>query len=111
VSFVHVTDPIIAVVTVFCAACFLSIAFPSINAAYADYISEAPRVDNEIESLEDLSFNSGYIFGPITAGILGQWLGIPGAFSVLGLIGVVLAAILLVITPKNITIKIPKKEL
>lgn len=111
VSFVHVAHPLVAILTVFCAACFISVAFPAINAAYADYISEAPRVDNEIESLEDMSFNSGYIIGPIAAGVLAQFLGIPGAFSVLGLIGVVLAAILLVTTPKNIVIRVPRSAL
>ncbi|MFA5986270.1 MAG: MFS transporter [Parcubacteria group bacterium] len=105
-SFVHVSYAPFAIITIFVAACFISIALPAINAAYADYISEAPCVDSEIEGVEDLSFNSGYIFGPVFAGVLAGLLGIPGAFSVLGLIGVVLAAVLLVVTPKNILIRI-----
>lgn len=105
VSFVYMSQPLAIVLTIFFAACFISIALPAINAAYADYISEAPHVDGEIEGVEDLSFNSGYIIGPILAGVLAEFLGIPAAFSILGVIGVVLAAVLLATTPKHIRIR------
>lgn len=106
VSFVHVSDPIVAILTVFGAACFTSVALPAISAAYADYISESPRVDGEIEGIEDFSSNFGYVIGPILGGVLAEFLGIPAAFSILGLIGVVLAGILLVATPAHINIRI-----
>jgi predicted MFS family arabinose efflux permease len=111
VSFVHISDSLFAILIIFFAACFSSVSLPAISAAYADYISEAPQVDGEIEGIEDVSLNSGYVVGPILAGLLAQFLGIAGAFSVLGLIGVVLAGILLAVTPKSITIRIPKQEL
>ena len=110
-SFVHVSDPIIAILTVFVAACFIGVASPAISAAYADYISEAPQVDGEIEGVEDFSSNFGYVAGPIMAGVLAEFLGIPAAFSILGLIGVVLAGVLLASTPKSIRIRVNKKEL
>lgn len=111
VTFVHVSDPVIAIVTVFVSSCFISVALPAINAAYADYISEAPQVDSEIEGIEDFSFNSGYVVGPILAGVLAEVLNISAAFSILGLIGIVLAGFLLATTPKNIRIRVNKKEL
>lgn len=84
---------------------------PAINAAYADYISEATQVEGEIEGLEDFAFNIGYVLGPISAGVLADTLGMKGAFSILGLLGVILAVILLVVTPKTITIKTRPSEL
>ena len=102
---------IISTVVVFLAACFLSTALPAINAAYADYISEAPQVDEEIEGVEDFSFNFGYIFGPISAGILADFMGIPITFTILGLTGVLLVTVVSLIMPKEINIRVNKKEI
>lgn len=110
-SFVYVTSSIGVLVVVFLASCFLSIASPSISAAFADYISESPRFDGEIEGIADLSANSAYIVGPIVAGILANFLGIPAAFSILGLIGIVLGAVLLATIPKNIVVKIAARKM
>lgn len=98
-------NPIMIIIFTFFASCFLGIALPSINGAYADYISEASYVEGEIEALEDFSFNLGYIIGPLSAGIISDILGITSAFTVLGAAGFVVALILLKITPKKITIK------
>lgn len=102
---------IINTLVVFLAACFISVALPSINAAYADYISETPQVDEEIEGVEDFSFNFGYVIGPILAGILADSVGISLTFSILGILGVSLALVIFVIVPKNINIKVKKKEI
>ena len=110
-SFFYVSNPVILIITVFTASLFISMALPAINAAYADYISEAPQVEGEIESLEDFAFNIGYAVGPISAGILADIVGIKGAFSILGLFGAVLAFILLIVTPKNIVIRTKPSEL
>jgi MFS family permease len=102
---------IINTLIVFLAACFISVALPSINAAYADYISEAPQVDEEIEGVEDFSFNFGYVAGPVLAGLLADSVGISLTFSILGVLGVLLSLVVFVIVPKNIIIKLKKKEL
>ena len=49
--------------------------------------------------------NASYIFGPISAGLLGDMISIPIAFSALGAIGVVWAIVLYTITPKHINVK------
>jgi MFS family permease len=85
-------------------SCFITMALPAINAAYADFIYEAPKVEGEIEGLEDFAFNIGYVIGPLCAGILADIFSIPIAFSILGVVGFTLALILLKITPKKINI-------
>lgn len=110
-SFYYLSNPIIAIVAVFIASCFISMALPAIDAAYTDYISEAPQVEGEIESLEDFAFNMGYVVGPILAGVLADILSMAGAFSMLGLFGVILAIILLIITPRKITVITDPSEL
>jgi MFS family permease len=110
-SFSYLPNPILSIVIVFVASLFISMSMPAINAAYADYISEATQVEGEIEGLEDFAFNIGYVLGPISAGVLADTLGMKGAFSILGLLGVILAVILLVVTPKTITIKTRPSEL
>lgn len=110
-SFASLSNPILEIIVVFVASCFLSLAFPAINATYADYISESPSVENEIEGIADSSFNIAYVLGPLGAGIFADMFGIQSAFSILGLVGVVIAIILVVTNPKQIIIKIKSSEL
>lgn len=97
-------DPIVLISIVFVSSFFISFAWPSINGVYADYISESANLRREIETIEDFSLNLGYIIGPITAGILADAVGNAGAFSALGIVGVIAALILLKITPRRIRI-------
>jgi MFS family permease len=110
-SFFFLPSPIVSIGVIFIASLFISMALPAINAAYADYISEAPRVEGEIEGLEDFAFNVGYVVGPLSAGILADNLGTEAAFSAVGLLGVALALVLLSVTPKSIVIKTKASEL
>jgi MFS family permease len=105
------SNPYLLIVLVFASSFFTSVALPAINAAYADYISESSQVEGEIESLEDFAFNSAYVLGPVSAGLLTDLVGIPHAFSLLGFYGVITALVLLLITPKSITIRTRKAEL
>lgn len=99
------------VLVVFLASCFTSLAMPSINGVYADYISEAPMIEGEIEGLENFAFNLGYFFGPILSGLLADIFDIGSAFSILGLCGIVLSLILIAKTPRSIDIKIKASDL
>jgi len=110
-SFAYLPDSMVSIIAVFVASIFISMSLPAINSAYADYISEAPQVEGEIEGLEDFAFNIGYVLGPISAGIFADIFSIPVAFSILGLFGVILAFILLIKTPKSIDINIQPSEL
>ncbi len=88
----------------FVASFFIAFAWPSINGAYADYISEKPVIEKELETVQDYFTNLGYVIGPIVAGVLSDQVGHLNTFSLLGVIGVVTAIFLLIFTPKNIDI-------
>lgn len=104
--FPFVTNTFLILALVFFSSCFISIAWPSINGAYADYISETKQYSGEIEALNDTFTNLGYIIGPISAGFLADQLGNQNAFTVLGIAGAITAFFLWQKTPKEITIKV-----
>ena len=99
-------QPLPTILIIFLSSIFISMAWPAINGAYADYISETAKAEKEIEGLEDFFTNLGYVAGPILAGFLFDLLGGAAAFSVLGIFGAITAVVLMIITPKRITIKI-----
>ncbi|MFH0942576.1 MAG: MFS transporter [Candidatus Beckwithbacteria bacterium] len=92
---------------VFLASICISLAWPAIKAAFADYISETRKYEKEIEGLEDFYTNLGYVIGPITAGIVADQVGNQATFSYLGLFGIVMALVLLKVTPREI--RVPKR--
>jgi len=109
-SFALMPSELLFCLTIFIASFFIAIALPSINSVYTDFIEEKPIVENEIESLEDFSFNLGYVIGPIMAGLLSDLFSIPLAFSFLGALGVIISLIIISIVPKHINLKVGKKD-
>lgn len=101
-----ISRPEALVALVFAAAACLSLAWPSLRAAFADYIREAGRFEQEIEGLEDLYTNTGYIIGPAAAGFLADRLGNGQAFSLVGAAGVLTAVYLLKTSPKHINVRL-----
>lgn len=95
---------------IFLASCFIAMSWPSINGAYADYISESVKYEKEIEGIEDFSTNFGYIIGPILAGFFADKVGNINAFAYLGFAGVMVGLLLLQFTPKNIEVKVPQSS-
>lgn len=105
--FAFTPGPFLKVLLVFAASLCISVSYPAMNAAYADYISEAAHVEPEIEGLSDFSVNIGYVVGPVMAGILSDVFSIPAAFSLVGIVGAVLAVFLLLFTPRSINLDMP----
>lgn len=95
-------QPIILILINFCASFCISLSWPAINGAYADYISEAPHIEKEIETLEDSSTNLGYVVGPILAGFSSQYLGHIETLALLGISSAIIAIILFKVTPRKI---------
>ena len=101
ISFYLVQNPYWLVMLIFFTSLFITFALPAISAAYVDYISKNRREEKEIEALTDFSGNSGYIVGPILAGVLADNFGNLETFSILGIFGLIAIAMLLKFTPKK----------
>lgn len=100
----YLTEPLLMIAAVFFSSMLLTLAWPALRAAFADYINETGKYEKEIEGLEDLYTNIGYVLGPALAGFLADWLGNSKTFSVLGVMGVLTAIYLMKITPKKINV-------
>ncbi len=90
----------------FAASVLTALAWPSIYGAISDYISEDKIYDKEIEGIADFFTNLGYVVGPIAAGILADHLGNSQAFTVLGVMGSVVALILIKTSLKEVRLNV-----
>lgn len=98
------SQPVGIILLVFVASFCLSLSWPALKAAFADYIKETGKYEKEIEGLEDFYTNLGFIIGPILGGFLADRVGNQMTFSFLGLLGVLVALVLIKITPKKINV-------
>jgi len=98
-------NSILLLVGIFVAALFYAGAFPSISGAYADYVSETKGYEKEIEGLQDCYANAGYIVGPMMAGFFADQFGNLETFFLIGLLGAIIALILLFTATKPINVR------
>ena len=103
-TFLFFKKPLLMVLIVLAASCFLCVMSPVIQSIYAHCIHETPRFKKEVQELGDFFWNCGYIIGPVAAGVIADNLGNSEAFSVLGVIGVFFAILLFVFMPKKIRV-------
>lgn len=99
----------LALIIVFTSSIFLSLALPAVNGVYADLMQEQHQYEEEIATLTDFYTNLGYIFGPMAAGFTADLFGNATSISTVGIFGVVVAFVLMNITPQHINIH--KKDL
>ncbi|HPV70876.1 MAG TPA: MFS transporter, partial [Candidatus Magasanikbacteria bacterium] len=104
--FVFIKNSFFLIIINLIASFFIALSLPAINGAYADYISESPKLEKEIETLEDSFTNLGYVVGPVAAGFISQYFGYTTSFSLLGVCGLIVGFILFYFTPKKINLKI-----
>ena len=102
IAFIHKTEHI--VLLGFLSSLFGAFSIPAISGAYADYLSEAPQFDKEIESIEDFFTNIGSVIGPIGGGILADIFGIKNAFALFSVFAICLTLWVIKASPKKITI-------
>lgn len=100
----HIDHGIAVIALVFLAAVFTSVAWPAIQGAFADYIDQRPELEKELEGLEDLYTNLGYVVGPMLAGFLADQLGYGTTFSVLGFTVAAASLFLAASYPKRINL-------
>ncbi|MBI5369956.1 MFS transporter [Candidatus Uhrbacteria bacterium] len=98
------SSPVMTIGLVFIASFFISLSWPSIAGAVADYVSEADGYAREIETLSDYASNLGYIVGPILAGFVADRFSNTGAFFFLGVLGVLVSLALFVLVKQKINV-------
>jgi MFS family permease len=94
-------------IVVFLSSSLTVFAWPAMRGSIADFISETPKVEPEIEGLGDFSANFGYIIGPALAGFVAERVGEVQSFGILGIIGMTVASLLFLFGRQSITI--PKR--
>jgi MFS family permease len=102
--FAFIPTPLLTIPLNFIAGIFIALSYPALSGAYADYVSERPEVEKDIIALEDMAMNTGYIIGPMIAGMLADMVGFDYAFTIIGICGAIVAIMLIWKTPKNIII-------
>ncbi|OGL70773.1 hypothetical protein A3C09_04370 [Candidatus Uhrbacteria bacterium RIFCSPHIGHO2_02_FULL_47_44] len=100
--FLVVRNPFALIFLSFLCAVCTGITWPAIRGAYADYVSDVPNKEQDIELLQDSFTNLGFIVGPVLAGSLSGAFGHLQTIGIIGVVTCVISLILLVTTPKNI---------
>lgn len=101
-----ISHPLPIIFFVFLSSVLSSVAWPSLEGAYADYITESNSYQKEIESLNDITANIGYIIGPIFGGFMADFVGVRQVFLPLIIFNLLIVLILLKVTPKAITVRL-----
>ncbi len=83
------------IILIFGVSFFFAIVWPTIDAAYADDVSNTPEYHEEIETIYDWFTNAGDTLGPIMGGYAAQFLGIKNSFVAMGILGILMAIILI----------------
>lgn len=94
---------------VFLASLILSLVYPLIEGVYSDIIARMGRERRHMIGLSNSTFSIAYIVGaPLAGGIAGA-VGEQKTFVVMGALAVLVAAVLLLVTPKKL--KLPQQEI
>ncbi|HSX24996.1 MAG TPA: MFS transporter [Candidatus Andersenbacteria bacterium] len=93
-------------ITIFCISFCFAFVWPTINAAYADDITDRSIYHELLETIDDLFTNIGDTVGPILGGYAAQFLGIQHTFIVIGVFGTIAALVLFRYAPKNLVVPI-----
>ena len=87
----------------------LSVAWPLTDAVYSDIIARMGRERKHMIGLSNSTISLAYIIGPVVAGGLASWMGERLTFVVMGLGTVVVAVVLLLVTPRKL--RLPQVEI
>ena len=100
--FFLVTNPVALLSIGFLSSFCISMTWPAVSGTYADFVSETPTHEIEIETMQDGFTNVGYVVGPIAAGFSMHYFGVTRTFGVVGLVGMSLVIFLWLIMPQHI---------
>lgn len=99
----------LVLVLVFLSSTLLAVCYPLTNAVYSDIVAKMGRERKHLIGLTSSSVSIAYIIGPIVAGFVTKMVGSEKTFSVMGAVTVVVAILLLIVTPRKI--KLPESEI
>lgn len=87
----------------------LSIAWPMVDAVYSDILARMGKERKHMIGLSSSTVSVAYIAGPVTAGFIASLVGERMTFAVVGVLVVLVAIILLFVTPKKL--RLPQVEM
>jgi len=104
-----VSQPILMVLLVFVASCFISLAWPQILATFEDYVVRLKEFGVDMVALQGSTGSLSYVLGPIVAGFLASLLGNKTTFIFMGILLFIFSFFLLIFLPRKI--RMPQAEL
>jgi MFS family permease len=96
-------------VMVFLSSMMLAVVYPLTDGVYTDVTARMGRERRHMIGLSSSTSTVAYIIGPILAGVVAEKMGVKMTFVVAGMVTVLVASVLLLITPKKL--KLPQKEI
>lgn len=87
----------------------LSISWPMTDAVYSDIVSRMGREGKHLMGLSSSTISLAYIVGPILVGFVASKVGEIRTFGLVGMLMVVVATVLLLVTPKKL--RLPQEEI
>ncbi|HAI22311.1 TPA: hypothetical protein DCP77_00925 [Candidatus Collierbacteria bacterium] len=87
----------------------LSIAWPMVDAVYSDILARMGTERKHMVGLSSSTTSLAYIIGPITAGFISSRVGERMTFVVMGVLTVIVAIVLLFVTPRKL--RLPQTEM
>ncbi|MFI5240966.1 MAG: MFS transporter [Microgenomates group bacterium] len=97
------------IIMVFVSSIMLSVTYPMIEAVYSNIFTRMGKERRHLMGLTNSAGSLSYIVGPAICGFIAASVGPRMTFSILGGAGVLVALILLLVTPKKI--KLPQSEM
>jgi MFS family permease len=99
----------IYILCVFMSSLMLGVTYPLIDAVYSDIVARMGRERKHLVGLSNSTSSLAYIIGPIIAGLITRFVGSKLTFVVAGIATLIIAIILMFITPKKL--KLPQTEI
>jgi len=87
----------------------LSVAWPMVDAVYSDILARMGKERKHMVGLSSSTVSVSYIIGPVFSGLVSGWVGERQTFVVLGVFVVIVASVLLFVTPKKL--RLPQAEM
>ena len=88
---------------------FLAMAWPLVDAVYTDLVARARKGRKHVMGMSAAAFSLAYVIGPIVAGWVSGIVGEVKTFALLGVLVVIVAGVLLIVTPKKL--RLPQEEI